>query len=831
MAPRSLSLSLSLSHVSAGFFYEIDHDKLSSKHPEQLKLVRVAMVSEKAGRSVSLRFPSIYSLRKHFSSGDQTDRKKTPALDEKYVLGSEIAGQLLRRRIAAAELAEKKSSWGFWAYGRTASSPAPVVSGSSTGIIAKKGSCWSELECNGMVRWGKRRQVRFLSRHAENNDNLRLLSQSVEHGRPEKEKETTEGQEIEVEKSPEVKEKEDEEEEDEVKEDEAKEDEEDEEEAEASTEIIPRKIPKRKCKGQKRTRASKRAKRDQKPQAVKVHSHVKRKGIRGSIERWSAERYKLAERNMLKILKEKRAVAGNPILRPALRSEARKLIGDTGLLDHLLKHMAGKLAPGGAERFRRRHNADGAMEYWLESANLVEVRKAAGVEDPYWTPPPGWKPGDNPTRDPTCAREIKQLKEEMANLKRDMQELVSQKQEEDLVVETTPTSCMSCLNLDHDSPLVPMKEMYVELKKRKATMEDQLREVSQLLCAMEPLMIRVLTFLAFLYVNIREKQWMKQQETMETLKLKTAVESRSSQESEETTMPSSTMNPRTKGSSETESELGAEERKKKLADAVRTDESEKGPEGQEQEDKLHYQDKITATITTGIEDKAAKIERLKSGFRICKPQGTFLWPSTTTSPPSELVLSVQDLLVAPTPPSVSSSTTSPPLLPTSPVKPLAEKRLVNLAALPTTTIIPTHLLSVPMTSPRSLINLNEVPTSQNIRDCSRLCTGISIDNSDCIPSSSLAALTYKRRPNGSVLSPSSSAPVPAVSCAASSAVAGTGRTIGDEPYPRIDDARRGIMSSDPIDRLGVSSPSMSPPSSSSHYLSGTGLLPWLESHS
>ncbi|KAL3755922.1 hypothetical protein ACJRO7_002899 [Eucalyptus globulus] len=249
---------------------------------------------------------------------------------------------------------------------------------------------------------------------------------------------------------------------------------------------------------------------------------------------------------------------------------------------------------------------------------------------------------------------------------------------------------------------------------------------------------------------------------METLKLKTAVESRSSQESEETTMPSSTMNPRTKGSSETELELGAEERKKKLADAVRTDESEKGPEGQEQEDKLHYQDKITATITTGIEDKAAKIERLKSGFRICKPQGTFLWPSTTTSPPSELVLSVQDLLVAPTPPSVSSSTTSPPLLPTSPVKPLAEKRLVNLAALPTTTIIPTHLLSVPMTSPRSLINLNEVPTSQNIRDCSRLCTGISIDNSDCIPSSSLAALTYKRRPNGSVLSPSSSAPVPAV---------------------------------------------------------------------
>lgn len=246
-------------------------------------------MSEKAGLSVSLRFPSIYSLRKHFSSGDQTDKKKMPALDEKYVLGSEIAGELLMRRIAAEELAERKSSWGFWAYER-ASSPAPVISGSSTGI-ARKGSCWSELKCNGMVRWGRRRQVRFLSRHAENHDNLKLLSQSVEHGQTAKEKptyldneETTEDRETEVERSPELKEKRDQDEEDEAKEDG------DEEDAEPSTEIITRKSRKRKCKGQKRTRASKRAKRDQKPQVVKVHSHGKRKVIKGSIDRWSAER-------------------------------------------------------------------------------------------------------------------------------------------------------------------------------------------------------------------------------------------------------------------------------------------------------------------------------------------------------------------------------------------------------------------------------------------------------------------------------------------------------------------------------------------------------------
>jgi len=41
------------------------------------------------------------------------------------------------------------------------------------------------------------------------------------------------------------------------------------------------------------------------------------------------------------------------------------------------------------ERFRRRHNAEGAMEYWLEDASLMEIRKAAGIEDPSWLPPQG----------------------------------------------------------------------------------------------------------------------------------------------------------------------------------------------------------------------------------------------------------------------------------------------------------------------------------------------------------------------------------------------------------------------------------------------------------
>lgn len=101
------------------------------------------------------------------------------------------------------------------------------------------------------------------------------------------------------------------------------------------------------------------------------------------------------------------------------------------------------------------------------------------------------------------------------------------------------------------------------------------------------------------------------------------------------------------------------------------------------------------------EEKAAKIQRLKSGFRLCKPQGTFLWPSSVALSP-QVVVQVEDLLALPTPPSVSSSTSPPlPLLPPppsrrpiSPVKPLAEKRHVNLTPHCTTT----------------LINLNELPS-------------------------------------------------------------------------------------------------------------------------
>ena len=36
------------------------------------------------------------------------------------------------------------------------------------------------------------------------------------------------------------------------------------------------------------------------------------------------------------------------------------------------------------------------MEYWLEDADILKKWKDA--ENLFWTPPPGWKPGDSPSK-------------------------------------------------------------------------------------------------------------------------------------------------------------------------------------------------------------------------------------------------------------------------------------------------------------------------------------------------------------------------------------------------------------------------------------------------
>lgn len=137
----------------------------------------------------------------------------------------------------------------------------------------------------------------------------------------------------------------------------------------------------------------------------------------------------------------------------------------------------------------------------------------------------------------------------------------------------------------------------------------------------------------------------------------------------------------------------------------------------------------SAEETQMQEDKEAKIKRLKSGFQICKSQGTFVWPNIGLSPQVVTTHDDDDHTVVPTPPSASSSTTSARKLtistpqtqplplqslthPSSPVKPLAERRPVSTATLTHVTGQFSPSGSTPrskITTPTITINLNETP--------------------------------------------------------------------------------------------------------------------------
>lgn len=122
---------------------------------------------------MSLRYPSIHSLRTQFSNANfgKPDKKKMPALDEKYVMGSEFASNVLCRRIPSEEVAERRNSWNFWIASSEENgrdkSPA-LFTDEAMDLVSKKGSCWSQLKFTGMMQWGKRRPVRFLGRHEKN---------------------------------------------------------------------------------------------------------------------------------------------------------------------------------------------------------------------------------------------------------------------------------------------------------------------------------------------------------------------------------------------------------------------------------------------------------------------------------------------------------------------------------------------------------------------------------------------------------------------------------------------------------------------------------------
>ncbi|CAG9466196.1 unnamed protein product [Pedinophyceae sp. YPF-701] len=85
--------------------------------------------------------------------------------------------------------------------------------------------------------------------------------------------------------------------------------------------------------------------------------------------RWSRERYEAAQRSLMDVLVRMGAISpAQALVRPKLREEARKAVGDTGLLDHLLRHMPEACVISGL-LVRRMHDQLGHMVYWVESAD------------------------------------------------------------------------------------------------------------------------------------------------------------------------------------------------------------------------------------------------------------------------------------------------------------------------------------------------------------------------------------------------------------------------------------------------------------------------------
>lgn len=145
-------------------------------------------MSDKDEVNVSLRYPSVYSLRTHFRNCENPNGKELPGLNEKYIMSSNVAGDVLYRKIPATEIADRRNSWSFWtAPAENAERDQSSASGgeANNNAASKKGICWSELKFTGMVQWGSRRQVQYIGRHEDKK--IVSLSKSIEQVEAKKE--------------------------------------------------------------------------------------------------------------------------------------------------------------------------------------------------------------------------------------------------------------------------------------------------------------------------------------------------------------------------------------------------------------------------------------------------------------------------------------------------------------------------------------------------------------------------------------------------------------------------------------------------------------------
>ncbi|CAM0875685.1 unnamed protein product [Alopecurus aequalis] len=552
----------------AGGFYEIDHERLPPRTPIHLKSIRVVKVSEYTSLDITVSFPSLLALRSFFSSFPAPSAG--PELDERFVMSSNHAARILRRRVAEQELQGEMHQDSFWLvnpclYDFSASShPAtlpdalssPEAPPAQPKAPAPSSCLLDTLKCDG-AGWGVRRRIRYIGRHRDASKEASIGGYETESS---------------VKEVPRPAQQED-------------------KRSSVSGKRKQRESERSNDKPSNERRAKKKKTYKSPKKQKKRHVESKDGDPRRGKDRWSAERYTAAETSLLEIMRSSGARLGAPVMRQVLREQARKRIGDTGLLDHLLKHMAGRVPDGSTERFRRRHNADGAMEYWLEPADLAEVRREAGVSDPYWVPPPGWKPGDDVSPaagDLLIKRQVEKLTEELDDVKRHVEQL--------------------------SSNMVQLgKEAKSEAERAHSSWKDKYQKVVK---ANEKIEKQILS-LKDNYENVVQKNSKLKKEVWSLKdKYEFVVEKNDKLEEQMASLSSSFLSLKEQfmlASNGDKLKMGIDQ----VAVAHNGGKQAIGIGGGDQTSQR-------ADVTVG---QAGERTTRKSSFRICKPQGTFLWPS------------------------------------------------------------------------------------------------------------------------------------------------------------------------------------------------------------
>uniref|UniRef100_A0A0E0JCM0 PTC1-like winged helix-turn-helix domain-containing protein n=1 Tax=Oryza nivara TaxID=4536 RepID=A0A0E0JCM0_ORYNI len=550
------------------------------------------------------------------------------------------ASRVMRRRAAGEDLGDGD----FWAGGAprlydfsqqeqkpflpAPPSPAPVPASPPSPAAESVAPCLLTLQCSG-VGWGVRKRVRYVGRHhhlARHHAPERAVDAARDDDEASSAKAKNESPKEEAAA--------------------AEEDDDVEHKVAVRTTSEEKKKKRRRKRGRGRVRGHGVAKRPKKedeegtklsaPKAEQLEEEEEGAAVAaptGMIDRWKATRYATAEASLLAIMRAHGARAGKPVPRAALREEARAHIGDTGLLDHLLRHIADKVAPGGAERFRRRHNAGGGLEYWLEPAELAAVRRKAGVADPYWVPPPGWKPGDPVSPEGyllEVRKQVEQLAVELAGVRRHMDHLTSNvsqvgkeiKSEAEKSYNTCQEkyACMEKANGNLEKQLLSLEEKYENATHANGELKEELLFLKEKFVSVVENNTRLehqLTALSTSFLSLKEELlWLEKEEA--DLYVKEPWEDDDEKQ---------------------EHDAGKEAKDDDVA-GVGAANDQPDVDG----------DGTTTTTTTTSNGGSGKRTSRKCSVRISKPQGAFQWPTPSLPFSPELAA----------PP-------SPPLTPTAPV--------------------------------------------------------------------------------------------------------------------------------------------------------------------